>query len=122
LEVRGTLKKGIIKLYFRGKLVKEDGKDVDATDQTALTNNLLHSLFSQCNVAIAYHTSQLTTSMPLLSPDYPEYPEGTGAAASQLTNAFLYLDNGDLLPCNPSAAIAKSKGFVTRWNRIKQSK
>jgi hypothetical protein len=33
-----------IKLYIRGKLVKEGGKDVDATDHTSVTNNLLYSL------------------------------------------------------------------------------
>jgi hypothetical protein len=36
------------KLYIRGKLVKEDGNELDATDHTAVTNNLLHSVFSQC--------------------------------------------------------------------------
>jgi hypothetical protein len=41
-----------IKLYIQGKLVKEDGKDLDATDHTSVTNNLLHSLFSQCNVTL----------------------------------------------------------------------
>jgi hypothetical protein len=41
-----------IKLYIRGKLVNQDGKDLDATDHTAVTNNLLHSLFSQCTVSL----------------------------------------------------------------------
>jgi hypothetical protein len=36
-----------IKLLVRGKLIKADGKDLDATDFTAGTNNFLHSLFSQ---------------------------------------------------------------------------
>jgi hypothetical protein len=40
-----------IKLYIRGKFTKLDGTDVDATDNTAGTNNFLHSLFSQCTVA-----------------------------------------------------------------------
>jgi len=31
------------------------------------------------------------------------------AGAPHLTNAFWYLDNGELLPCDPTAADAKTK-------------
>ena len=41
-----------IKLYIRGKLISGDGKDLDATDLRAVTNNFLHSLFSQCSVTL----------------------------------------------------------------------
>ena len=41
-----------IKFYIRGKLVSGDGKDLDNTDNTAVTNNFLHSLFSQCCIAL----------------------------------------------------------------------
>jgi len=41
-----------IKLYIRGKLTKEDGTASNNTDFTAVTNNLLHSLFSQCSIAL----------------------------------------------------------------------
>jgi len=41
-----------IKLYVRGKLVSTSGKDVDLTDTTFVTNNLLQSLFSQCTVML----------------------------------------------------------------------
>jgi len=41
-----------IKLYIRGKLISGDGKDYDATDFTAVTNNFLHSLFSECYIAL----------------------------------------------------------------------
>ena len=42
-----------IYLYVRCKLVQEDGTDFkDETDKTAVVNNLLHSLFSQCNVQL----------------------------------------------------------------------
>ena len=41
-----------IKFYVRGKLVSVAGKDVDLTDTTVVVNNLLHSLFSQCNVTL----------------------------------------------------------------------
>jgi len=43
------------------------------------------------------------------------------ASATHLTNAFWYLNNGDLLPCDPTAADAKKK-FITRWNRINHTK
>jgi len=33
-----------------------------------------------------------------------------------------YLDDGDLLPCVPTAADAKYKDFITRLNRIKEKK
>ena len=41
-----------IKLYVRGKMVSSSGKDVDLTDTTAVANNLLYSLFSQCTVMV----------------------------------------------------------------------
>jgi len=41
-----------IKLYVRGKLVSVEGKDLDKKDFTAVTNNFLHSLFSQCNITL----------------------------------------------------------------------
>jgi len=37
-----------IRLYVRGKLTKNDGTALDNTDFTAVTNNFLLSLFSQC--------------------------------------------------------------------------
>jgi hypothetical protein len=96
---------------------------VDDKDFTGVTNNLLHSLFSQCNVSL--NGTIITQAGELYN--YRSYLEtiltyGSDAAASHLTNAFWYLDNGDMLPCDPTAADAKSKVFITRWNRIKQSK
>ena len=44
------------------------------------------------------------------------------AAIWHLTNGFCYLDDGDLLPCDPTTGDAKNMGFVTRRNRIKESK
>ena len=43
------------------------------------------------------------------------------AAAKHLTNQFWYLDDGDLLLCDPTDADAKNKVSITRWNRINQS-
>ena len=44
-----------IKLYVRGKLTKIDGTVFDEKDFTAVTNNFIHSLFSQCTVSECYH-------------------------------------------------------------------
>jgi len=40
-------------LYSRGKLFSGSEKDVDIEDHTAVTNNLLPSLFSQYNVTLS---------------------------------------------------------------------
>ena len=45
-----------INLYVRGKMVPSSGNDVDLTDTTAVANNLLHSLFSQCTVMVNCNT------------------------------------------------------------------
>jgi hypothetical protein len=112
-----------ITLYIRGKLIKEEGTILDATDHTAVTNNLLHSLFSQCNVTLnGVFITKPSELYPYRSCLETILTYDTDAAASHLTNDFWYLDNGDLLPCDPTAADAKNKGFITKWNRIKQSK
>jgi hypothetical protein len=36
-----------LRLYVKGKLIREDGTDLPATDYTAVINNFLHSQFSQ---------------------------------------------------------------------------
>ena len=41
-----------IKLYIKGQLLKEDNKELGDTDYTTGINNLLHSLFSQCNISL----------------------------------------------------------------------
>jgi len=41
-----------IQLYVRGKLVSNSGNNVDVSDHTGVTNNLLHSLFIQCTVVL----------------------------------------------------------------------
>ena len=96
---------------------------MDNTDFTAVTNNFLHSLFSQCSIGLNGETITRATEVY----NYRSYFEtlltyGSDAATTQLTNAFFYLDDGDLLPCDLTAADAKNKDFITRWNRLKQSK
>jgi len=103
-----------IKLYIRGKLTKGDGTNLDNIDFTAVTNNFLHSLFSQCS--IAPYGVTITQASELYK--YRSYFEtlltyGNDAASTHLTNAFWYLYNGDLLTCNLTAADAK-KVFITR--------
>jgi len=112
-----------IKLYIRGKLTKADGTNMNNTDFTAVTNNFLHSLFSQCSISLNGVTITQATELY----KYRSYFEtlltyGSDAATTHLTNAFCYLDDGDLLPCDPTAADAKNKVFSTRWKKIKQSK
>jgi len=41
-----------INLYVRGKLVSGEGKDLDNKDFTAVTNNFIHCVFSQCNITL----------------------------------------------------------------------
>ena len=112
-----------IKLYIRGKVTKADGTALDNTDFTAVTNNFLHSLFSQCSIAL----NGLTITQAAELYNYHSFfvtklTYGSNAATSHLTNAFWYLDNGYILPCDPTAADAKNKIFITRWDRINHSK
>jgi hypothetical protein len=41
---------------------------------------------------------------------------GSDAASTHLTNPFWYLDDGNMLPCDPTKTEAtNNKGFVARW-------
>ena len=78
-----------IKLYIRGNLLKADGTNLDNTDFTAVTNNFLHSLFSQCSITLNGVTITKATELY----NYRSYFEtlltyDTEAAATHLTNAF----------------------------------
>jgi hypothetical protein len=88
-----------ILLYIHGQLIRADGAELENTDHTAVTNNLLHSLFSQCSISLNGVT--ITPALDLYK--YRAYLEtllnyGSDAAASHLTNSYWYLDNGDTLP------------------------
>ena len=41
-----------LKLYIKGKLLKEDDTQLGDTDYTAGINNLLQSFFSQCSISL----------------------------------------------------------------------
>jgi hypothetical protein len=91
-----------IHLYIHGKLTKADGTNLDATDYTAVTKNFLHSIFSQCSIALNGVT--ITPAAELYH--YRAYLEilltyGRDAATSHLTNTFWCLDNGNTLACDP---------------------
>ena len=112
-----------IHLYVSGKLTTADGKDLNAEDFTAVTNNFLHSLFSQCTIYLngvpitqsSQHYNYRSTLETLLS-------YGNDAVHSHLTNAFWYPDTGDMSACCPATVPSKNTGFVRRWNLCKQSK
>jgi hypothetical protein len=75
-------------------------------------NNFLHSLFGQCSVSLNGTTiTQVGELYNYRSSLETILTYGTDAAASHLTNAFLYLDDGDMLPCDPTAADAKKQGI-----------
>jgi len=112
-----------IRVFVRGKLTATDGKALKETDYTAVTNNFLHSLFSQCSLTLNGTTITQTTDLY----QYRSYLEtlltyGSDAANSHLTNGFWYLNNDDLLPCDPTKAESRNTGFIARWTLVKQSK
>jgi len=93
---------------------------------TGVTNNLLHSLFSQCTIVL--NGTTITQSSELYN--YRSYLDtllnyGTDAAATHLTNAYLYRDNGHILPCDTTTATVTAvinRGLITRWDKHSASK
>ena len=78
-----------LKLYIKGKLMKEDNTLLGDTDYTTGINNLLHSLFSQCSISL--NGTQITQGTDLYN--YRAYLEtlltyGSDAAESHLKNAL----------------------------------
>ena len=91
-----------------------------------MTNNFLHSLFSQYNVTLngvnithaSYHYHYRSYIETLMT-------YGTDAAATHLSNAYWYLHTGDMQPVDPLAenvTSATNLGFILRWNRISASR
>ena len=52
-----------LELYILGKLTKADRTNLDKTDFTAVKNNFLHSLFSQCSIALDGVTKSQATEL-----------------------------------------------------------
>ena len=77
--------------------LQSDGTDLDASDYTAGTNNFLHSLFSQCTIAL--NGVNITQSGDLYN--FRTYLEtlltyGSDASLSHLTNIYWYKDTGNV--------------------------
>jgi len=92
-----------------------------------VTDNLIHSLFSQCSVTL----NGLTIPQASEHYNYRSYLEtlltyGSDAAASHLTNAYWYLNTCDMQPCRDPMAenltATGNLGFITRWNKLSASK
>jgi hypothetical protein len=112
-----------IKLFIRGKLTSKHGTPLDNNDLTSVTNNFIHSLFSQCSVSLNGITITQATELY----NYRSFLEtiltySSDAAATHLTKAFLYIHNGDMLPCGRSSDVASNKYLVTSWNLTKHSR
>jgi len=95
-------------------------------DLTSVTNNFLHSLFSQCNVTL----NGVIITQARQHYHYRSYLEtlitfDTDTEATHLSNSYWYLDTGDMQPSDPSAETLTAKTnreFITRWNKLSASK
>ena len=115
-----------IQLYVRGKFVWSSGNNVDVSDHTGVTNNLLHSIFSQCTFVL----NGTTNTQSIEHYNYRSYLEtlltyGTDAEATHLMNASWYRDTGDRMPCDPTfstVTAVTNQNFITRWDKLSASK
>jgi hypothetical protein len=111
-----------IQLYVSGKLTFADGKVLNVEVFTAVTNNFLHSLFSQCTIYLnGVPFTQSSQHYNYRSTLETQLSSGNDAVHSHLTNAFWYPDMGDMSPCCPTTVSSKNTGFVRRWILCKQS-
>jgi len=112
-----------LKLFVKGKLQTEDNTDLAETDYTAVVNNLLHSLFSQCTMYL--NGTQITQATELYP--YRAYIEtllsyGNDAASSHRTMPFWLIDEGNMLGGDCSIPEQTNNGgFCSRWKRLKES-
>jgi len=115
-----------IKLYVKCKLILASGKNVDFSDHTGVRNNFIHSLFSQCNVNLnGVNITQAIEHYQCRSYLETLMTYGTDAAATDVSNAYWYLDAGEMQPVDPSAENLTAKtnnGFILRWYRISASR
>ena len=99
---------------------------MDFTDLTAVTINFPHSLLSQCNVIL----NGVTITQASEHYHCRSYLEillnyGTDAATLHITNAYWYLDTGDMQPSDPTAetpTVTTKRGFIARWKNLSASK
>jgi hypothetical protein len=104
--------------YIKGQLLGADGAELDIKDYTAAVNNILHSLFEQCNMSL--NNTSITPSSD--NYNYRSYFEtllkyGIDAASSHLTNSYWYVDTSNMLTCDPTDTYTDTtnRGFITRW-------
>ena len=109
-----------IQPYFRRKLTKTDGTNLEATGNTSVVNNLLYSLYEQCNISLNGITITHAAELYIIA----ILTYGRDAASSHLTKAFWYRDTGDIGACEDSSSITPgtNMGCSSRCNRIKLSK
>ena len=79
-----------LKLYIKGKLLKEDNTQLGDTDYTAGINNLLHSLFSQCSISL--NSTQITQAGELYN--YRAYLETLLTYRSDAAESHLKMLSG----------------------------
>jgi hypothetical protein len=106
-----------IKVYVRGKLAKIEGVALDEKDFMSVTNNFLHSLFSQCTLSLNGTTiTQITELYNYRSPLETLLIYGNDAATARLRNAIWIMDDGNMAACYPTSDdSSNNKGFMTRW-------
>ncbi len=75
-----------IQLYILGKLTKADGKELEVTDHTCATNNVLHSLLGHCNLTLNGVTRTLDADLYHYRPYFETLlTYGSDAVTSHLT-------------------------------------
>jgi len=95
------------------------------TDTTAVNNNLLHSLISQCTVVFNGVTVTQSHKHNYCANLVTLLTYGTDAASSHPSNSYWYLDTGDIKPCDPTAEThisATNDGIIARWSRLSGSR
>lgn len=107
-----------IKLAIKLKMVKADGGDLEENTDISCVNNLLHSLFSQCSIAL--NGKSITPSED--DYHYRAYIEtllnyGNDASLTHLSTVFWYLDDG------VEGVVAKdtNKGYIKRKKLLARS-
>ena len=106
-----------LELFVKRKLQTEDNADLPETDYTAVINNLLHSLFSQCTMYL--NGTQITQATELYP--YRAYIETLVTYGNYAANSHL-LDEGNMLGGDSSKPEqTNNSGFCTRCNRHKES-
>jgi hypothetical protein len=91
-----------MQIYVKGQLLGADGAELDIKDYTATVNNVTFSIRAM------QHESKNTSITPSADNyNYRSYFEtlltyGSEVAESHLTNSYCYLDNGNVLTCDPT--------------------